>query len=105
MKKKIFNTNEIPELVKTIVEGIDEQEDPRNRIITNCRVVHNKEYDMYDVIVRSNCDGWAESTLTLFSYSDDEYKKGVNPSSLIGKTEHEALQICKDTTKCDNVKH
>ena len=75
-----------------IVENARKQDDPENRVITDTTL--SQMFDgVYQVLVTSNCDGWAEDTDKHIGYTLN------NNLSLNGKKESDAMKICGESVE------
>lgn len=94
MTDEKFRLSQIRTAINTIknhiLDSIDYQENPKNRIITECEIVQNGY--RCDIIITSNCDGWCEDQKVLYSYFPDELS--FHPAEFINKNECDALELC-----------
>jgi hypothetical protein len=80
----------VNEIVNSIVAAAKNQEDPKNRIIVECEIREAKGRNQ--VIITSNCDGWAEDKhKLLFSYYNDELSFSAH--EFIGLTEQQGHDL------------
>lgn len=71
-------------LAERMIESIDAQEDPDNRIIVESWL------DDGIIYIRSNCDGWAEDVKPFILLEHDDT---VTPADLVGLTESQAKHL------------
>lgn len=112
-EKKYYSENEaINSITKSLIDQIEYQECPDNRVVTciACKPIR-AESTYYEVYVDSNCNGWAEDTDKFIGYTLNEeipLKKGITEKELLESEYLDTLTVLakgilmlnEDNTEC-----